>query len=157
MDTANKSAKFCSNILGDTALQSLKSGETRKISLVPIPRHENLADLFLIFPGQFQMWSKRFHLYSFIKLSKNKALKLFLVIFLEWSPWKPRPLWKYQFQFLVNIFKLLKGAKFDYDQIKEENVIRNWNFQFFVSDHLKTKKIQYAIQIFSEWIHEHHC
>ena len=27
--------------------------------------------------------------------------------------------------FLVNVFKLLKGAKFDYDQIKEENVIRN--------------------------------
>ena len=26
---------------------------------------------------------------------------------------------------LLNIFKLLKGAKFDYDQIKEENVIRN--------------------------------
>ena len=26
---------------------------------------------------------------------------------------------------LVNIFKLLKGAKFDYDQIKKENVIRN--------------------------------
>ena len=24
-----------------------------------------------------------------------------------------------------NIFKLLEGAKFDYDQIKEENVIRN--------------------------------
>ena len=37
----------------------------------------------------------------------------------------------------MNIFKLLKGAKFDYDQIKEENVIRNSNFQFFVSDHLK--------------------
>ena len=31
----------------------------------------------------------------------------------------------------VNIFKLLKGAKFDYDQIKEENVIRNLNFHFF--------------------------
>ena len=26
---------------------------------------------------------------------------------------------------LVNILKLFKGAKFDYDQIKEENVIRN--------------------------------
>ena len=25
---------------------------------------------------------------------------------------------------------------FDYDQIKEENVIRNWTFQIFVSDHL---------------------
>ena len=32
---------------------------------------------------------------------------------------------------LVNTFKLLKGAKFDYDQIKEENVIRNSNFRFF--------------------------
>ena len=34
-------------------------------------------------------------------------------------------------QFLVNILKLLKGSKFDYDQIKEENVIRNLNFHFF--------------------------
>ena len=38
----------------------------------------------------------------------------------------------------MNIFKLLKDAKFDYDQIKEENVIRNSKFHiFFVSDHLK--------------------
>ena len=64
------------------------------------------------------MSSKRFHLYSFIKLSKNKALRPFLVIFLEWLPKIEK------FQFLVNIFKLLKDAKFDYDQIKEENVIR---------------------------------
>ena len=32
---------------------------------------------------------------------------------------------------MVNIFKLRKGAIFDYDQIKEGNVIRNSNFQFF--------------------------
>ena len=31
----------------------------------------------------------------------------------------------------MNILKLFKGAKFDYDQIKEENVIRKWNFQIF--------------------------
>ena len=55
LDTPNKSARFCSNILGDATLQSLKSEKTRKISLVSIPRHENLADLFLILPGQLQM------------------------------------------------------------------------------------------------------
>ena len=109
----------------------------QKINLVPIPRHENLADLFLILPGQLQMSSKRFHLYSFIKLSKNEALRPFLVIFVEWLTWKPRPLWKFWFQFLVNILKLFKGAKFDYDKRNEKNVIWNWNFQiFFVSDHL---------------------
>ena len=91
MDTPNKSARFCSNILGDTTLPSLKSEKTPKISLVPISRHENLADLFLILPGQHQMSSKVFHLYSFIKLSKNKAKRPFLVIFVEWLPWKPRP------------------------------------------------------------------
>ena len=91
MDTPNKSARFCSNILGDTIIQSLKSEKTRKISLVPIPRHENLADLFLILPGQLQMSSKRFHLYFFVKLSKNEALRSFLVIFVQWLPWKPRP------------------------------------------------------------------
>ena len=79
-------------MLGDTTLQTVKSEKTRKISLIFIPRHENLADLFLILPGQLQMSSKRFHLYSFIKLSKNKALRPFLVIFVEWLPWKTRPL-----------------------------------------------------------------
>ena len=29
------------------------------------------------------------------------------------------------FNFLVNILKLFKGAKFDYDQVKDENVIRS--------------------------------
>ena len=89
MDTANKSARFCSNILGDTTLQSLKSEKTQKISLVPIPRHENLTDLFLIIPGQLQMSWKRFYLYSFIKLSENEASRPFLVIFVKWLPWKP--------------------------------------------------------------------
>ena len=92
MDTPTKSARFYSNIPGDITLQSLKSEKTRKISLVPIPRHENLADLFLILPGQLQMSSERFHLYSFIKLSKNKALRPFLVIFVELLPWKTQPL-----------------------------------------------------------------
>ena len=92
MDTPNKSARFSQNILGDTTLHSFKSEKTRKISLVPIPRHENLADLFLILPGQLQMSSKRFHLYSFIKLSKNEALRPFLVIFVERLPWKQRSL-----------------------------------------------------------------
>ena len=107
---------------GDTTCQSLKSEKTRKISLVPISRHENLADLFLILPSQLQMSPKRFHLYFFIELSKNKALRPFLVNFVEWLPWKPQPLRK--FQFLVNILKLFKGAKFNYDQLKEENVTR---------------------------------
>ena len=38
----------------------------------------------------------------------------------------------------MNIFKLLNGAKFDHDQIKEKNVIRIEIFNFFVSDHLKS-------------------
>ena len=132
MDTPNKSARFYSNILGGATLQSLRSEKTRKISLVLIPRYENLADLFLIFPDQLQMSSKRFHLYSFIKLFKNEALRSFLVIFVEWLPWKPRPLRKFLFQFLVNILKLFKGAKFDYDQIKEENVNQELKFSIFL-------------------------
>ena len=32
---------------------------------------------------------------------------------------------KILFQFLVNILKLFKDAKFDYGQIKEQNVIRS--------------------------------
>ena len=29
------------------------------------------------------------------------------------------------------MLKVFKGAKFDYDQIKDENAIRIWNFQIF--------------------------
>ena len=74
----NKSSSFCSNILGDTTLQILRSEENTKSSLVPIRRYENLTDLFRILPGYLQMSSRRFHLYSFIKLSKNEAFKHFL-------------------------------------------------------------------------------
>ena len=85
MDTPNKSARFCSNILGDTTPHCFKSEKTGKTSLVLIPRYENLADLFLILPGQLQTSSKRFHLHYFVKLYKNKALRPFLVIFLNGS------------------------------------------------------------------------
>ena len=37
----------------------------------------------------------------------------------------------FKFKFLLNILNLFNGAKFDYDQIKEENVIRSCNFQIF--------------------------
>ena len=44
---------------------------------------------------------------------------------------------------MVNILKLFKGAKFDYDHIKEENVKKQLKFSyiFFVSDHLNKIKI----------------
>ena len=41
-------------------------------------------------------------------------------------------IWKFLFQFLVNILKLFKGAKFDYDHIKEENVKKQLKFSFFL-------------------------
>ena len=51
-------------------------------------------------------------------------------------------IWKFLFQFLVNILKLFKGAKSDYDHIKEENVKKQLKFSiFFVSDHLNKIKI----------------
>ena len=66
-----------------------------------------------------------FHLYSFIKLSKNKALRPFLFNFLNGCHGNDDRYENLIFNFLVNIFKLLKGVKFDYDQIKEENFIGN--------------------------------
>ena len=70
------------------------------------------------------MSSERFHLYSFIKLSKNETLRPFLVIFVESLPWN-HDRYKNFNSNLVNILKLFKGAKFDYDQRKEENVMRS--------------------------------
>ena len=55
------------------------------------------------------------------------------------------------FQFLVNVLKLFKGAKFDYDQIKEENVIKNGNFQFlFLTTLIKTKELLKSLQSIAE-------
>ena len=40
----------------------------------------------------------------------------------------------------MNILELFEGAKFDYDQRKEENVISGIDiFKFFVSDHFNVK------------------
>ena len=39
---------------------------------------------------------------------------------------------KFKFQFLVYIFKLFRDEKFYYNQIMEENVIRNWNLSIFL-------------------------
>ena len=46
--------------------------------------------------------------------------------------------------FLVNILKMFKGAKFDYDEIKEENVMRSRNFQIFLF--LTTLKAIYSTE-----------
>ena len=108
MDTQNESARFCSNILGDTTLESLKSEKTRKISLAPIPRHGDLPDLYLILLGQLQMSSERFHLYSFIKLSKNKALRPFLVIFVELFALETTTIMKILISIFGEYFKLLR-------------------------------------------------
>ena len=57
----------------------MENGKTRKISLVPMQRKENLADLLLMFSGPLQMRPKGFHWYSFIKLSRNDAFRHFFV------------------------------------------------------------------------------
>ena len=124
MDTPNKSARFCSNILEYTTLSCLRS-EKKK--------HEKLASLPYSGMKTFRIYSS-FSLATFkcyqkgficIPSSNVQKMRPFLVIFVEWFPWKPRPLRKFYFQFLVNILKLFKGAKFDHDQINEESVIRN--------------------------------
>ena len=71
------------------------------------------------------MSSQGFILYSFIKLSKNESLRSLLVIFVDLFC-------KFLFQFLVNILKLFKGAKSDFDHIKEENVKKQLKFSIFL-------------------------
>ena len=51
---------------------------------------------------------------------------------------------------LVNIFKLFKGAKFDYDQIKEENVSGIEIFNFFLF--LTTLRYENYFQCSVSWI-----
>ena len=45
---------FALNIFGDSVIQSLKSGKTRKSGIVPMSRQERLADLFLVFPARLE-------------------------------------------------------------------------------------------------------
>ena len=41
--------KICLEIFGDSVMQTLRSGETRKSDLIPMSRYEKLADLSLVF------------------------------------------------------------------------------------------------------------
>ena len=50
----NKSARICLNTFGDTVIQSLKSGKTRKNAPVPMSKKEKLAALFLLFPARLE-------------------------------------------------------------------------------------------------------
>ena len=60
----NKSARICSNIFGDSVIQSLKSGKNMKSDLVLMSRQEKLVDLILVFPSVLEIWQKGFHSYS---------------------------------------------------------------------------------------------
>ena len=58
-------------ICGDTVIQN----EKRKSGLVSMWRQEKLADLFLVFAARLKTSPKVFHLYSFIKHSRNEAFR----------------------------------------------------------------------------------
>ena len=55
-----------------------------------IPSQENLVYLFLMLSDELQIQPKWFHLYSFIKLSRNKEFVHFLAIInsIKWLPGK---------------------------------------------------------------------
>ena len=60
-------------ICGDTVIQN----EKRKSGLVSRWWQEKLADLFLVFPARLKTSPKVFHLYFFIKHSRNEAFRNF--------------------------------------------------------------------------------
>ena len=60
----NKSARVCSNILGDTVIYSMNSEKkSYKISHVSTLRQEKRADLSMMFPGQLKMRRNKVHSY----------------------------------------------------------------------------------------------
>ena len=65
-----------------TNIKTMKNGKARKISLVPMSKQENLADLFLIFSDRLQMRPKRCH------LSDHSEMRPLgnLVNFIKWLP-----------------------------------------------------------------------
>ena len=127
----NKSARTCLNIFGDSVIQILKSGKTRKSGRVPMSRQEKLADLFLVFPDRLETWPKAFHSYSFIKCSKNETFRHFLFNFIKHLPWKRWLLQKLRLQFLLHISRFYECAKFHYHQVAGEKVINDQIFQTF--------------------------
>ena len=127
----NKSPRICLNILGDSVIQSLKSGKARENGLVPMSRQEKLADLFLAFPARLETWPKAFHSYSFIKRSRNEAFMHFLVNSVKRLPWKRWTLQKFRLQSWLCICKFFGYAKFHYHQVAGEKVMNDQNFQIF--------------------------
>ena len=96
-----------------------------------------LADLFLVFPARLETWPKVFHLYSFIKHSKNEAFKHFLVNFVKRLPWKRWPLQKFRLQFRLCIPSSMTVQSFIAIKWQEKKLSMIKIFKIFVSDHLK--------------------
>ena len=127
----NKSARIYLNIFGDSVIQSLKSGNTRKSGLVPMSRQEKLADLLLLFAARLETWQKAFHSYSIIERYRNEAFWHFLVNFIKRLPEKRWPLEKFRLQFWLCISKFYQCAKFHYHQVAGRKVINDQNFQTY--------------------------
>ena len=136
----NKSTRICLNIFGDSVIQSLKNVKIRKSGLVPMLRQEKLADLFLVFPAILETWQKVFHLYSFIKHSRNESpLGTFWSIVSNGYYGNNDRYKNFHFSFgYVFICKFYKYTKFHNHQVTGEKVTNDQNFKFFVSGHLNS-------------------
>ena len=127
----NKFAGTCSNMFGDSVIQSLKSGKTRKSGFVAMSRKKKPA---VLFPARLETWPKAFHLYFLIKSSRNEAFRHFLVKYIKRLPWKHDRYKNFNFSVFpssmnVQSFIIIRWQERKLSMIKI--------FKCFVSDHLK--------------------
>ena len=67
-----KSVVICFNIQGDKNLK-LKSGKLQNISPVPMTRHKNVVDLFLMFPDKMKLISYPCWVKTFLPLKGQRG------------------------------------------------------------------------------------
>ena len=96
-----------------------------------------LANLFLIFPTRPKAWTKAFHSYSFIKLSRIEVFRPFLVNFIIRLLLETMTVKNFKLQFSLYVPKFYDGRKFHH----QGNLSTIDIFTFFVSDHIKIHKL----------------
>ena len=124
----DKSEKICLNIFGDSVIQNLKNGKTRKCGLVPLSRQERLRIYSWYSLPDFKIDPK--HVIRIPSLNVPE-MRHFLVNFIKQLPWKSMTVRKILTSVLAMYFYVLWPYQVSLPSSGREKVINDQNFQSF--------------------------